>query len=234
MKTREKIVDIFFQNPDFTQYKIAKIAGVSLWTVNKAIQNYKLNISNEIKPRSGRPAGPADMKLERKGIARIILRRCDSSRDLAQKLGTSQTLFQRVKKRNGYKTYTKKNIAKKMVKQFNNGIDRAQNFERFLRGKKNHCQTMDDETYVKLDFSTLPGKEFYIKKPEETLLESITTFSSEKFPAKRMIWQAICECGLRSRPYAMTVTMNSQLYLDECIKKRLIPFIMQRDNPVIF
>jgi transposase len=70
MNTREKIVDIFLQNLDFTQNKIAKIVDVSSWTVNKAIQNYKLNISNETKPRSGRPACPADMKLERKGIAR--------------------------------------------------------------------------------------------------------------------------------------------------------------------
>lgn len=234
MNKREKIVDIFLQNPDYTQKKIAQIVGVGSATVKRAIRNYKLNISNDRKPGQGRSVGPADPQMERKALKLFERRRNDSTRDLARKLGTSASMIQRIKARNGYKTYTKQNIAKKTTKQFNDGIDRAKNFESFLRGKKNHCMIMDDETYVKLDFSTLPGKEFYIKKPGETLPASTTTFASEKFPAKRMIWQAICECGERSRPFVVTGTMNSQLYIDECLQKRLLPFVTDHKVPCIF
>lgn len=143
-------------------------------------------------------------------------------------------MIRRVKERNNFKTFTKQNVAKKTPKQFNEGIDRAKNFQTLLRGKKVHCLVMDDETYVKLDFSTLPDKEYFIKKPGETLNASITTFASKKFPAKRMIWQAICECGKRSQRFVITGKMNSQLYIDECLQKRLLPFLNEHDVPCIF
>ena len=101
------------------------------------------------------------------------------------------------------------------------------------RQKKNECLVMDDESYVKLDFSKLPGKEYYLKKPRETLPSSITTFKTKKFPAKRMIWQAICECGQRSRTFVMKGTMDSQLYIKECLQKRLLPFIKKHNVPCV-
>ena len=222
------------QNPDYTQKKIAEIAKVSLRTVKRAIRNYKLDISNDRKPGSGRPKGTADKLLERKVKEFLRRRKNDSVRDLGEKCGTFSSTIHRIKVRNGYKTYRKQKISLKTSKQFNNGIDRAKQFERFLRGKKNHCLMIDDETYVKLDFSTLPGKQFYIKKRGETLPDSVTTIASEKFPAKRLIWQTICECGMRSAPFAMTGTMDSNLYVNECLHKRLLPFIKKHNKPVIF
>jgi hypothetical protein len=234
MSKRETVVDIFIQNPDFTQRKIAKIAGTSFATAKRAIRNYQLNISNESKPIPGRPKGIINKILDRKVCKGIERKRSKSTRDLARLCKTSQAMIQRIKARCGFKTYTKQNVAKKTPKQFNEGIDRAKNLNRLLSGKKNDCLIMDDETYVKLDFSTLPGKQFYNKKSGEILPAHITTYAEEKFPAKRMVWQAICECGLRSQPFVTSGTMDAKIYIAECLQKRLLPFIEKHRVPCIF
>lgn len=71
MKSRDKVVDLFVQNPDYTQGKIAKIAGCCLKTAKVGIGNYKTNISNARKPGSGRPHGPANPQLEKKAVKRL-------------------------------------------------------------------------------------------------------------------------------------------------------------------
>lgn len=234
MNKAENIVDIFVQNPNLSQKKIAKLTDSSLKTVNRAITNYKSNISNAKKPKSGRTKGFVDKKLESKVVNKILKKRDDSVRDLAQKCGTSKSTVHRIKAGNEIETFVKQNIPKKTTKQFNEGVDRAKNFKKFLRGKKNHCMIMDDESYVKLDFSTLPGKQYYMKKRGEVLSDSITKFTSEKFPAKRMVWQAICECGKRSRPFFVNGTMDSEMYISKCLHERLLPFIKEHNVPCIF
>lgn len=39
---------------------------------------------------------------------------------------------------------------------------------------------------------------------------------------------------LKNQPFVITGTMNSQLYIDECLQKRLLPFVNQHDVPCIF
>lgn len=104
MNTREKIVDVFLQNPDFTQKKISKITGASLSTVKRCIRNYKLNLPLAKKPNGGRPTGPVDKNLEREALKLFQREPLDSTRDLARKLGTSTSMIQRIKERNGYKS----------------------------------------------------------------------------------------------------------------------------------
>lgn len=49
-----------------------------------------------------------------------------------------------------------------------------------------------------------------------------------------MIWQAICTCGAKSRPYVATRSMNADLYVNECLQNRLLPLIHQHDCAVVF
>lgn len=234
MTTREKIVDLFLQNPDFTLKKIAKIVGTSYRTAKRAIANHRINFSNTKAPKIATRKGPNDPKLEKKVVAMIERHRNASTHDLARKCQTSASMIQRVKRRNGFKTYTKQNRALKTSKQFNEGIDRAKNLTRLLSNNKNSCLILDDETYVKMDFSQLPRKEFYIKKQGETLPEAMTNFGSVKFPPKRMVWQCICECGDRNQSFFINGTMNSETYIRECLQKRLLPFIRKHNVSCIF
>jgi hypothetical protein len=49
-----------------------------------------------------------------------------------------------------------------------------------------------------------------------------------------MIWQGICACGLKSRAYVVCGNMNAQVYTNECLQKRLLPFIRAHRCPCIF
>ena len=50
-----------------------------------------------------------------------------------------------------------------------------------------------------------------------------------KFVKQYLIWQSLDSLGNVSKPYICTSTMNSERYLNDCVKKRLIPFINNRD-----
>ena len=96
-----------------------------------------MNISYAIKPRSGIKSEPAERPLEQRVVKKIKENRSDSIRDFARKFKTLTSMIQRVIARNGYKIYTKTSTARKTTKKFNEGIDRANNFVKFLRVKKN-------------------------------------------------------------------------------------------------
>lgn len=49
-----------------------------------------------------------------------------------------------------------------------------------------------------------------------------------------MVWQAICSCGLKSKAFITSLRMNSKLYIEECLEKRLLPFIRAHKCPVLF
>lgn len=56
----------------------------------------------------------------------------------------------------------------------------------------------------------------------------------DKFPEKYLVWQAICSCGLRTTPYITKGTLNAKGYLENCLKKTLLPFMRKQNSPVIF
>lgn len=49
-----------------------------------------------------------------------------------------------------------------------------------------------------------------------------------------MVWQAICTCGERSQSFITSGTINSQIYIEECLKKRLLPFINSHSISTFF
>lgn len=131
------------------------------------------------------------------------------------------------------KTHKKQKIATTTEKQKKVIKTRAQKLYDFLGEKKLHL-IEDDETYVKADFSQLPGQQFYTCTDEETLPEPETTIGMEKFGSKYFVWQAICECGKRNAAFITTGTINREIYIEECLKKRLLPFYRKHKIPTLF
>lgn len=93
---------------------------------------------------------------------------------------------------------------------------------------------MDDETYVVSDFRQLPGLSFYRAKHRFGVERQYKYKSLSKFPAKYLVWQAICSCGRRSKSYIAKGSMKSENYIKECLQKRLLPFIRSHTKPTIF
>lgn len=80
---------------------------------------------------------------------------------------------------------------------------------------------MDDETYVAVDPENIPGKSYYSQKPGfETPIESKLKHRT-KFFQKYLAWQAIDQNGNVPRPYITNGTINKNIYLKNCLKKRL-------------
>lgn len=95
---------------------------------------------------------------------------------------------------------------------------------------------MDDETYCACDPTQVPGNEFYnVVDGNEVDRESMLK-RKEKFYKKFLVWQAIAETGEVSEPYITIGTINKEIYLEECIKQRLVPFIndMRKKYNVLF
>jgi hypothetical protein len=84
-----------------------------------------------------------------------------------------------------------------------------------------------------LDPSDIPGKLYFHAKNRLGVRYSARVIPKAKFAKKFLVWQAIDEFGNVSEPFVSEGTMSTKVYLEECIKKRLLPFIdkhHQREN----
>ncbi|KAF2881252.1 hypothetical protein ILUMI_24919 [Ignelater luminosus] len=88
---------------------------------------------------------------------------------------------------------------------------------------------IDDETYCAVDPNDVPGRKYYHCTSSEDVSPEKKFKPKKKFFKKFLIWQAMDGYGNVSKPYIFTGTMNWQTYLKECLSKRLIPFIKNRD-----
>ena len=89
---------------------------------------------------------------------------------------------------------------------------------------------MDDETYIDVNSHDFAGNNHYFTSGHDSVPEDVQFKMKKKFPDKLLLWLAISRKG-HSHPYFHSRSLgaiNQQYYQNECIKKRLIPFI--RDN----
>lgn len=100
--------------------------------------------------------------------------------------------------------------------------------------KHSGCILMDDETYVYSDTAQLKVKGYYYAKKRLEVDNKYKFQCLEKIPQKYLIWQGICSCGLKSDAFVTHGTINGELYLEECMKKRLLPLIKKHRAPVLF
>lgn len=205
---RVKILHEHEKNPGTSYSQIAKLCRTSKSNVCKTIQRFKNGYSIKSKPKTGRPKGPANKQLEARVLKTLRANRSMSVRDVAKKHGTTKDFVQRTKKRNNLKSFKKQKVPKRTKKQANTAIKRSRILYKHLVEQENVCIVMDDETYVKMDFSTLPGSQYYIAEPGEVLEDREALIAVEKFGEKILVWQAICQCGQKSAPFFVRVQLT--------------------------
>ena len=86
---------------------------------------------------------------------------------------------------------------------------------------------IDDESYVPFDPRDVPARQFFHAKDPSKVPYQEKVKEKAKFPKQFMVWQAIAQNGQVSEPFITDQKMPGDLYLKECIIKRLIPFIMK-------
>jgi hypothetical protein len=146
-----------------------------------------------------------------------------SVRNLSAKLKIPKSTLSRIKiKKAGIKARVKQVVPKYKEGQ----AERAKTGAAYVWEKSQHKHLIiDDETYVAKDPKDIPGRQYYhCVDPNDVEFENKTKRKT-KFFEKFMVWQAIDELGNVSEPYISEGTINAEIYLEECIKKRLIPFI---------
>ena len=86
---------------------------------------------------------------------------------------------------------------------------------------------MDDETYLDENGNQFGGNQYYYERQRHEVPEEVKYIPKTKFPFKLMVWVAISKKG-RSKFYFRRQeegAVTGNIYKNECIVKRLIPFI---------
>lgn len=203
-------------------------------TIYGILARYEVSGESIYKPISGRPAEKSSPKNVKK--VEKAFKKCPtlSVRSAALKLKLDKSTVSRIKVHKlGITAETKKKSPKYLPGQ----AQRAKTYCRKVFEKtRKKVLIIDDETYVTIDPSQLPCRSFVHAKDHSQLKFEDKFKQITKFPKKYLIWQAIDEIGNVSEPYISEGTMKSPMYLKECLKKRLVPFILQhhKKDDVLF
>jgi transposase len=105
---------------------------------------------------------------------------------------------------------------------------------------KNYRQldfVIDDESYFTLDHSTINGSDFFYTSNIGETPAHIKYRQKPKFYTKLLVWACFSKKGFANFYFVPSgLAINQFIYLEECIIKRLIPFIRQHhsDDKYIF
>jgi hypothetical protein len=97
---------------------------------------------------------------------------------------------------------------------------------------------MDDEKYFTFSCNDMPQNSGFYTDNIKTCPTNVKYKGKAKFPSKILVWIAISERGM-SEPlirFSGSCAINQFVYKDECLVKRLLPFIKKHheDNKYIF
>lgn len=230
---RQLIVSAHVENPNMSQRDLAKKLKIPKTTIQNVLSKFQESCSVQRKSGSGRKSGSADQKLAKEVVAKFKQNPNLSLRDVADKVGTSSATVHRIKRREGLRSFHVQKTPDRTAEKTQVAKSRSRLlYENFLT--KYDCCIMDDETYVKADFNQLPGQEFYVAKKRGDADPKFKNRQCTKFPVKYLVWQAICTCGQKSSPFVTTGTINADIYVKECLQKRLLPFFRKHDTSAFF
>lgn len=211
IEKRKSILSKWCTESGITYRKLAKEEGVSVHAVQNAIRRFGNHYSLSDLPGRGRKPGPSRPNLDHKICKLLAAKKGLLVRDCAKKVGTSIGMVQRAKKRNSLKSYKKQIQSKRTAQQSSTVKTRARKLYEEILSKNKQCIVMDDETYVKLDYKTLPGAQYYTVKQGTIVSNTKKAFFFEKFGKKILVWQAICQCGMTSTPFFTNKTLNAEI-----------------------
>lgn len=231
---RQKIIDKYLQNTTLSYSNIAKFVNESRHTVRNVILRFAKTKSIVRQKGSARKKGFKD-PLTVKNVVRSMKRNPGLSvRDLAKKHKISNGLVQKIKSRHGFHTYKAQAVPNRNDSQNMRAKTRARKLlDRELTNFKG-CVLIDDETLIKADFNQMPHQQYYVAKTKGGVSKIFKYKKRDKFAKKYMVWQAICSCGRYSSPFIMTGTVNKDVYIKECLQKRLLPLYKSHDIQPIF
>lgn len=201
-------------------------------TIYSIIKRFEKTGSYEFRPKSGRKRRVSTPEMIRKVIKNMINTN-RSVRQTAKKLNINRGTVQVIKKREGIRTEKCKTVPKMTELQQKTA---KTNSRKILQKSANKVLILDDETYIPVDPSDTKVSKHFNFIDKRSVPKEVQFNGKTKFPKQFLVWQAIDEYGNTSEPYVKKGTLTSNEYLEECLKKRLIPFIEKyhKNNEVMF
>lgn len=147
-----------------------------------------------------------------------------SQRQAARKFNCSQNhICKTLKKKTGIRSKKKIKIPKRSDQQRDLARTKC---SRLFSKLKNRLCIIDDEYYFTLAHTSINGNDRFYTSDLKSTPADIKYQPIEKFQKKLLVWIAFSEKGI-SDPYFVPsgLAVNQKIYLNECIKKRLMPFI---------
>lgn len=88
---------------------------------------------------------------------------------------------------------------------------------------------MDDETYINVNGHNFQGVKYYFESGFEEVDDHTRYRDKTKFPEKILIWAAVSRKGISKVMFRRQKegAVNADVYSEECIRKRLVPFIRE-------
>lgn len=194
-------------------------------TIYAIINRYLATNPTKYRKLKGRPVSQATPRNVQRIKSNFTKNPSISVRILARKLYISKSTICQIKLHKlGIKAYAKQ-AAPKYVKD--QEVRAKTGCHKIYKKGLRKILVLDDETYVSFDPKDVPGKKYYHATKSKDVDYKHKVKPKAKFPKRHLVWQAIDANGNVSTPYFCEGTINANVYLNECIKKRLIPFIKQ-------
>ena len=199
--------------------------GFPRQTIYNIINKYLKYGQTTFLPRTGRPLKLSNRKLNQ--LVKCVNNRYGvSQRKLAYRFGVNQSTISRNLRQRTPIVIRKRRKAPQM-----NNQEQAKRAQRncgklYKTIPRDWNIILDDEKYFSLTNSDIGGNRFYYSTdPEETPIH-IRFKQKKKFEPKLMIWMVMSSKGVSEiYIHESNQAVRQEIYLDECIEKRLIPFI---------
>ena len=157
---------------------------------------------------------------------------------LALKFGVHKSYIHKVLQKEGCKNYKREKAPEcSKEKELMQKKYRKKLIKTVLKPSSSVKVVMDDEAYFTFGHCHVPGNDRFYSQNKEKTPPSIRYYEKKKFEPKLLVWLAISEEG-HSDPFFVPSrgNINGNVYRQECIMRRLIPFLQQHhaDNNYVF
>ena len=200
--------------------------GIHRSTIYRIIERAENESGHERAPGSGRKARKMPPKKVKALLSMFDNQHGVSLRQAGRKFNISFNYARSIiKNKSGIKCRKKMKIPLRSLVQ---KVLARQKCRRLYMKFHNYVWIIDDESYFTLSHSTINGNDNFWSSDVSTCPNNVKYATTAKYEDKVMVWVAISSKGaskLYFKPSGLNI--NQEVYLKECVKDRLIPFIKE-------
>ena len=208
-----------------TVYYFVKL-GVPRSTIYRILTKYAEHKQTSFLSKSGRPTKISNKQL--KMLVKTVNNKTGiSQRRLGRRFGVVQSTISRILKNRTNVRILKRTTAPKYTNDEQQRRVQLNSLKVYRLLKPDVQLIMDDEKYFTLT-GDINSNRFYYSTEPSTTPYNVKFKCRTKFEPKLMVWMAISQKGISDvYIHRNKAAVGTETYLNECIRKRLIPFINQ-------